>query len=724
MTTRNFPDRARVDAFEKVRGDTQFAADVSLDGMTYAMTVPSEIVKGRLVSIDVQGALAVEGVLQVLTYLDFQNIAEAVLEAVGSYSFRTYHAMLSDRLIYRGEPIALVIAETLEIAIEAADLVKATYAAEAFASGIDAEGTEVFEPEPGINFGAFDEAYNAASIKVDGEYLHPAHHQNPMELISTTAEWRSGHLYIHEGSQSSGAIKFGLALSLGLAPDHVHVMSPYVGGGFGQKNAMQQQTLLVARAAMLIGRPVKLVLPRSQVFHMATYRPASRHRIRLGADAEGKIVAASYDGIQQNSRGETFRAAFSETTARLYAIPNYRTSEQLIRTDTQAPGFMRAPVETQASFAFESAIDELAYASGVDPVALRLANDAATDPVSGLPFTSRHLAECLIEGAQRFGWEARSAAPGSMQGEDGSLIGYGVAVGCYKAATSPVIARLRIRADGTSQLRLSGHEMGQGIRSAIVATLAANLDIDIARLDVLVGETDAAPQHLTAGSWGTASVVPAVETVSAEWQRKLDDLRDGRTVAGNLHQILSRLKRPYIDAEVQVLAPGQSEAVMDRLRQSLPSAVGPEYPAFVSFSFIAHFVEVRVEPSTRRIRVPRVVSIADCGKVVSPRTAASQVYGGVIWGIGAALREASEHDPRYGGVLNNDFADYVVPVNADIGLLDVGFINKPDPLLNAAGVKGLGEVAMVGVAAAIANAVHHATGRRMRNLPIRIEDVI
>ena len=308
-----------------------------------------------------------------------------------------------------------------------------------------------------------------------------------------------------------------------------------------------------------------------------------------------------------------------------------------------------------------------------------------------------------------------------MRAADGTLIGWGVAAGAYKAAMAPAIARLRVRADGTTRIAVSGHEMGQGIRTAIFAAVTEGLAIDPARVEIVIGDPDAAPQHVTAGSWGTASSVPVVRRAVQAMQARFDELRDGRPVRGTIHEMLARWRRPYIEIETRLQAPGQPDAVFDRLQRGLPAAAGPEYEPFVSFSYIAHFVEVRVEPTTRRVRVPRVVSVVDCGRVVSPRTAESQVRGGVVWGIGAALRETAEIDPRFGGVLNNDLAEYVVPVNADIGAIEVGFIDRPDPLLNEAGVKGLGEVAMVGVAAAIGNAIFHATGRRLRELPIRIE---
>lgn len=724
MTTATYPDRARVDARDKVLGKTRFAADVPLARMAHAMTVPSRIVRGRIVSFDLAAARALKGVLAVLTWHDFEGVKSPGFLMRGGYAFQGHQPMLSDRLVHRGEPIALVVAESLAIASDAAARVRVEYEEMPFGAVMESPLAQALEATPTHTRGDTRAALATAAFRVEGEYLSPLQCQNPMELISTTAAWQDGTLTLHEGTQNSGALKFGVAAALGLDPARVEVKSPYLGGGFGQKNSLQGQTVLVARAAMLLDRPVKLVMPRAQLFHTSSFRPASRHRVRLGADAEGRLVAASHEADMQNGREDTFAANFSELTARLYDTPNYESSVRLVRTDVQTPGFMRAPFEQPAAFAFESAMDELAHAAGRDPLAFRLANDAVRDPVTGHPFSSRFLKACLEEGARRFGWERRGTAPASMRAADGTRIGWGVAVGAYKAAMSPSIARLRVRADGSTRLSVSGHEMGQGIRTAIFAALTEGLAIDPDRVEIVIGDPGAVPQHLTAGSWGTASTVPVVRQAAQALQARFDALRDGRPVHGNLHQMLARWRRPHIEVEVRLQAPGQPDAVFQRLQRGLPAAGGPDYPAFVSFSHVAHFVEVRIEPGTRRIRVPRVVSVVDCGRVVSPRTAASQVRGGVVWGIGAALREAAEVDPRHGGVLNNDLAEYVLPVNADIGEIDVGFIDRPDPLLNEAGVKGIGEVAMVGVAAAIANAIFHATGRRLRTLPMRAEDLL
>jgi xanthine dehydrogenase YagR molybdenum-binding subunit len=418
-----------------------------------------------------------------------------------------------------------------------------------------------------------------------------------------------------------------------------------------------------------------------------------------------------------------FQGEYTATSSRLYGFGSFRGRERLIRTDVQTPGYMRAPFEHPACFAMECCVDELAYALGLDPVELRLKNDTAIDTATGLPFSSRHVAECLRRGAGRFGWARRTMEPQSMRAEDGSQIGWGVAIGAYPGTIVPVIAHLKVSDDGAATIRIGGHEMGQGIRTAIGNAVSRKLGIPVERVRIVVGDTRAAPQHLTAGSWGTASAIPAAEEAADAMLKALAELSRGderRTPP----EILEAAGRQSLEVEVQSKGAGQPDAIFQRLRAGLPSISGPVYGSHVTFSFIAHFVEVRIELGTRRIRVPRVVSVADCGRVMSPRTAASQVRGGVVWGVGAALREVSEVDPRYGGFLNADLAEYAIPVNADIGSIEVEFIDRPDTIFNRAGVKGLGEVSLTGVAPAIANAVFHATGRRLRSLPIRIEHLL
>ena len=475
---------------------------------------------------------------------------------------------------------------------------------------------------------------------------------------------------------------------------------------------------------MLIGRPIKLVMPRGQIFHNAVFRPNSTHKIRLGANAEGKMIAAQYDAAQQQSRDGHFPPDYHEAPMRLYGIENYLGTAADVRIDTQNPGHMRAPCEHPGCFAFESAVDELAYKLGRDPVAFRMANDTRTDPLNGRPLSSRFLNECLSRGAERFGWSRRTPAPLSMTAPDGTQIGWGVASGTYQTMVHPAMASLRIGADGSTRFATAGHEMGQGIRTAIAAVLVDSLRIDPGKLEIVIGDTTAAPQHLTAGSWGTFSAVPVAAKAVVQMRSAVAELLGERRIPGNLHQQLAAVKRPFLTVDVSQLGPGQELAAFDGFRRGDFAVVGPAFPLFTTMSYIAHFVEVRVEPRTRRVRMPRVVSIADCGRVITPRTAASQVRSGVTWAFGAALREGTEVDPRYGGFLNNDLADYVVPVNADIGEIDVGFIDQPDPLCNSIGLKSLGEVSMVGAAPAIANAIFHATGKRLRELPIRVEHLL
>ncbi|KYF69837.1 xanthine dehydrogenase family protein molybdopterin-binding subunit [Sorangium cellulosum] len=727
------PDIPRVDAREKVRGATQYAADHVLPGLAHATLAVATIGRGRLVSIDVHAARAVSGVRLILTHADTAGMKSPGYVLGGGYGVQSLLPMLESAIAYRGQPIAIVVADSLEAAREGAALVRATYEQEAPSVRLDAEGAEIVaqedSPLPKPAFadrvaGDAEGALSAAAVRVDTTFDGPPQHQNPMELLATVAEWSGGTLTVRESTQNAEAVRHGLAQVFGLSPARVRVLSPTAGGGFGQKNSLQVHTALVALAARELGRPVKLVVPRAQVFNGASFRPASRHTVRLGADASGLMVAAVHEVDHQTSRHDLFPAIYADLTARLYGIPNFRGRERLVRNDIQTPGFARAPFEHIAACAFETAVDELAYALGRDPVALRVANDAPADPLTGRPFSSRHVVACLERGAERFGWERRTPEPGSMRLDDGTLVGWGVAIGAYKAATAPAVAMLRLTDAGEIFVSVGGHEMGQGIRTAIAATVAMELGVPAEAVNVLVGNTGVVPQHLTAGSWGAATTLPAVRQAALNLLEELRRLAGSGPADRTFQQILRDADKPHVDVEARHRAPGQPEAIFDRVALGHVSAVGPAYPEFVSLSYCAQFVEVHIEPRTRRIRVPRVVSVVDCGRVISPRTARSQVLGGVVWGIGAALREVSEVDPRYGGFLNADLAEYVIPVNADIGSIEAELIDEPDPVINSLGVKGLGEVVMVGVAPAIVNAIHHATGRRIRHLPVRIEDVL
>ncbi|WP_232666592.1 xanthine dehydrogenase family protein molybdopterin-binding subunit [Pseudonocardia sp. TRM90224] len=719
----------RVDARDKVTGAVRYGTDRVPPGLLHAALAVATIAKGRVTSTDTAAAEAVPGVRLVLTRAGEGELASAGFLLGGGYGFQSLQPLMDDRIAYRGQPIAIVVADTPVAATEAAALVTATYETEQVSLDLDAEGVEVVEqaatlPPMFADLVAGDAEGTLADcdVRVEGTYDLPVQHQNPMELIGCVAEWEGDDLVVHEGSQNSGAIRHGLAAQLGIDAERIQVISPYVGGGFGQKNSLQPGTALAAIAARRTGRPVKLVSTRMQVFHNASFRPASRHRVVIGADRDGTMRAAVHEVDQQTSRHDLYPGSYTEITARLYGIPNFRGHQRLVRTDVQTPGYMRAPYEHPAAFAFESTVDDLAHQLGLDPVAMRLANDSTADPITGQPFSSRHVTECLRRGAERFGWERRTHEPGSMRAADGTRIGWGVALGAYKGAAVPAVARITASSDGGLRVEVGGHEMGQGIRTAVARTVALDLGVPAADISVVVGDTRSVPQHLTAGSWGTAGALPAVGAALGELRKALGLAADG---PADVAAAVAATGQANVEVEATYTAPGQPpEIVLDRLRRGLPAAGGPVYPGFTAFSFVAHFVEVRIEPVIGRIRVPRVVSVADCGRVASPVTAASQLRGGVVWGIGAALREASEVDPRYGGFLNADLAEYTIPVNADIGDIDVDFIDVPDPLLNDIGVKGLGEVSMVGVAGAIGNAIFHATGKRFRHLPIRLDDLL
>ena len=621
----------------------------------------------------------------------------------------------------------------LETAIEAAALVQATYATEPISVTLDAPGAETINQAdtplekrfPEIIAGDADRAFAAAAVKIDCALHHGAQHHNPIELIATVAEWKDGKLIVHESTQNAEGLRHGLVAALGLTPDRVEVISPYVGGGFGQKYAMQMQTVLVAVAARRLGRAVKLVVPRAQIFHDSSFRPAIRHRVRLGADRSGKMVAAIHEVDAQTSRHDLFPAQYAAVSSRLYGIKNFRGRERFVRTDVQTPGYMRAPFEHAACFALECCVDELAYSLGRDPVALRLANDTATDAISKLPLSSRHVGECLRRGAERFGWSKRIMTPQSMRADDGSCIGWGVAIGAYPCFIVPAVARLRVTVEGGVFISIGTHEMGQGIRTALAAAVGRKLGVPA--VNCRGGNrrhTRCSPAYdrriLGHGLGHSGCHRCRRRNARGSGETKLGRRCRSNTSA-NLEGRWARFPRSGSpDESVRdnlMMSTARSLQVSSRLRvPSIPnsSLSATARTSWKSVSSQLHGVyEYRAWSAWWTVgglsaRVPR----------------RARCRGGVVWGIGAALREASEVDPRYGGFLNADLAEYLVPVNADIGCIEVEFIDEPDFKFNSAGVKGLGEVSMVGVAPAIANAVFHATGRRVRNLPIRIEDLL
>ncbi|WP_196518110.1 molybdopterin cofactor-binding domain-containing protein [Halomonas sp. PA16-9] len=505
MPAKVFSDIARTDARGKVLGQTPFGADMIFPDILHAMLVPATIAKGTVSHIDITPAAEISGVVQILSLGDFPT--------------------LSPQINYLGQPIAMVIAETLEAAIEGAEAVTATYEAASFVPLMDSPNASVVSSE-GFETGDVDTEFRHAVEIVEGTFETPVQHHNAMELFGTVARWSGGRLTIYEGCQNSASARNALAEALGISSEAITIRSDYVGGGFGQKSPPKLQTALVAEAARLTRRPVKLVTPRGQLFHIATFRPRSIHHIRLAANSEGRLTALNYDVVQENWPDGGFRSSgYHEDIARLYAIENLRATAGDVHIDRNMPRHTRGTHPFSAGFALESAIDEMAYRLGVDPVQLRLDHEATTDIIAGQPLAPHFLNDCLREGARRFDWSRRTPKPGSMRLEDGTLVGFGVACGIFGASGSAAETTLRVRADGTTRITSSGHEMGQGIRTAVANTILQGLDVNPDRIEILMGDTSVGPQMATVGERGTASITPAtikaVEALRVRFEKLL-----------------------------------------------------------------------------------------------------------------------------------------------------------------------------------------------------------
>lgn len=744
----------RYDAAAKVTGRATYGSDMPLDNPAYAFLVTSAIARGRINSFDLDDARRVRGVIDIVTHENAPKLKESKLFSNGGYAGTTIQPLKSADIAHAGEIIAVVVAESYEAAREAANRVKVSYSAATPSASFDSPGTTKaaakgqnaqFKEDPQV--GDFAKAFEEAEVKITASYDTPTQHHNPMELFSTSCAWMGDNLVIYEPSQYVYGLKNGVAEQLGIDADKVRVVNPYVGGGFGSRGSMTPRTAIIAGIAKRLNRPIKLVPTRAQGFTIATYRAETRHEIKLGAGRDGKLVALRHEGAEVSSRADPYCVGGTKTTTRLYACPNVDSLVSIVRADRNTPGFMRSPPEVPYLFALESAMDELAVKLNMDPIELRRINDTTNEPIGGKPYTSRSLMACFDEAARAFGWGQRSAAPKSMSDGDW-LIGYGCAAICYPTQMGPAAARVRLQRDGRTRVEIAGHEIGTGAYTILAQTAAERLGVPLEKVAVFIGDSDLPPGPVAGGSNSTASTCSAVMMVCDQIRQRLfkavmpgDTLTDKAKETIGLSQApttqAARSDRPLdIEKAFDALGAGVVEeygewkpegAPLDSFKAMHSGHVrlvgGAAMKDKIAYAFGAEFVEVRVNRYTHEIRAPRLVGAFAAGRIMNPRTARSQLMGGMIWGMSSALLEATEIDERTARYVNDNFADYLVPVNADVPGVEVILLSEQDDHINPAGAKGLGELANVGTNAAICNAIYHATGQRIRKLPVRLENI-
>ncbi len=714
----------RIDGRLKVTGEALYGSDFPLSRPAYAFLVTSAIAKGRITCIDLDEARAVPGVLEILTHESRMALAHVPMSGGGSGASTSVQEM-GPEIVHDGQIVGMVLAETFEAAREAAYKVKIDYVAETPSGTMDAAGAEREAPdkikkraENLPHAGDADNAIAAADVTIDATYGTPAQHHNPIELFTTTCQWNNEELIVYEPSQFVYGLKNSLAQKLGIAPEKVRIVSPFVGGAFGSKAQLSPRTGFVAYAAKLLNRPVKLVATRDQGFTILTYRADTRHRIRIGARKDGKITGFVHEGEELTSRPDDYFVGGVTDSARLYHYDNIRTSVALVHADRNTPGFMRSPPVVPYIYALESAIDELAVKLKMDPVELRRVNDSMKDG-TGKPWSSRSLMRCYDQAAEAFGWAKRDAKPGSMKDGDW-LVGWGCASAVYPTHVGAASARVRLEASGHASVQVAAHDIGTGAYTVIAQAAAERLGVPLSAVEVQLGDSALPPAPVAGGSNTTASVCSAVAKACDAIRIKLG-INNGGAPSETLFKGLGA---GAVEEYAEYLPPGAGADAIKKLAAGTPFLGGGSHGEKLMYALGAEFVEVRVHRLTREIRVPRIVGAFAAGHIMNPRTAGSQYMGAMIWGISSALHEATEIDPRNARYVNNNLADYLVPVNADIEQLDVILVPEKDDFVNPLGIKGIGELGNVGTAAAIANAVYHATGVRVRDLPIRLDNLL
>jgi xanthine dehydrogenase YagR molybdenum-binding subunit len=724
----------RIDGPLKVTGAAKYTSDHHFSGMLYAVPVCSTIAKGKIVSLDTAPAEAMPGVRTVFHRANIGPIYRVPPgEGFSAYLDERRPPFEDDVIRYYGQFVAVVVAQTFEQAQAAASAVKVQYSEDkpVIATHLETED----QPKVESTRGKAEEAFNSAAVKVDETYSTPTETHNPIELHAIVALWDGQSFTLYQTTQAIANHREVMSQMLGVPSENVRVISRFLGSGFGGKLWVWPPYLLAAAAAHNLNVPVKLVISRPMMFQTVGHRPRTQQRFRLGATTDGKLVSLQHDYLNHTSILDEYGEGCGESTPFLYSTPNLKVTSALVPLNVGTPTAMRGPGAVPGLFALESAMDELAIKLNMDPVELRLRNEPAKDESNNLPFSSRHLTECLKVGAEKFGWSQRTPRIGSMK-KDGLTLGWGVAVCAWGAGRFPAEATVELRNDGTARVSCGTQDIGTGTYTILAQVLSEKTGIPLDKIEVVLGDSALPEGPISDGSLVTASVIPAISQAANRAVRSaLMMATNGDTApfAGKKPEDLGFTNR-RIHLKEKAPETGLDYAeILKRVNVSTASGSGksgeyfggPEAEQKYSVhSFGAQFAEITWQPEIARLRVSRVVTVIDSGRILNPRPARNQIEGAVVMGVGMALLEETKYDPRNGAPINSNLADYMVATNADSPAIDVTFLDYPDKIINEFGARGVGEIGLAGIAAAITNGVYHATGVRVRNLPVRIEHLI
>jgi xanthine dehydrogenase YagR molybdenum-binding subunit len=727
---------SRVDGPLKVCGQARYAADFSLPGLTHATLVLSRIAAGRIRAMDTAATLAHPGVLLVMTPFNAPRLPERGQAGVKPPAGRTLSLLQDERVHYDGQPIAVVVAETLEASRQGARLIQVEYDEETPKLDFDAAKAEAHPPddaqgqEPDSARGDVDGGWHAAAHRMEATYTTPLEHHNPLETHATLAAWDGDRLTLWDSTQYVHGVRQAIAQRLGMAKDKVRVVNPFVGGAFGCKGSMWSHVVLAALAARKVKRPVRLVVERTQMFGPVGNRPFTQQRLRLAAGADGKLTALEHQVHAETARIEDWMEPSALVSRFLYACDNVATTHRLVPLHVGVPTFQRAPGEATGTFALESAMDELAHQAGLDPLEFRQRNHSDFDAGRGLPYSSKSLRECYAQGAAAFGWSRRDPRPGVTRQGD-VLVGYGMATATYPAKRLQAEAQATLLPDGRVRVKCGTHDLGTGTWTLLTQVAADALDLPPRCIALEIGDSALPMAPVSGGSMSAASAGSAVHAVCELLRTRLTELAVADEVSplhGVPHELVElkagrlRHKEQTDHGEtLEALAARHAEA---ELQVNVRATPGPDAGKFSKHSFGAVFVEAHVDAELGEIRVPRIVAAYAVGRLLNAKTGRSQLMGGIVWGLSMALHEHSLRDPRYGRIANANLAEYHVPVNADVPDIELIIVPEEDAHLGPLGAKGIGEIGITGVAGAVANAVWHATGKRIRALPITLDELL